>query len=94
MALDRPDFSPRELDRHIIDTHGYLVSESSGYRIVKAHDLSTSPRFIVMRAPDKFQQPTRRVHELSQTGFTYLRVTSWQRTFMWAEETTVGINVL
>jgi putative transposase len=74
VALDRPDLTPRELAWHITDTHDYFVSESSVYRILKAHDLITSPQFTVMSASDKFQHPTSRVHELWQTDFTYFRV--------------------
>jgi len=77
VALDRPDLTPRELAWHITDTHDYFVSESSVYRILKAHDLITSPQFTVMRASDKFQHPTGRVHELWQTDFTYFRVIGW-----------------
>ena len=64
VALDRPGLTPRELAWHITDTHDYFVSESSVYRILKAHDLITSPQFTVMRAADKFQHPTNRVHQL------------------------------
>ena len=39
VALDRPELTPRELAWHITDTHDYFVSESSVYRILKAHDL-------------------------------------------------------
>jgi putative transposase len=42
-ALLEPEKSPRELAWHITDTKGYFVSESSVYRIPKAHDLITSP---------------------------------------------------
>jgi putative transposase len=54
VALDRPDMTPRELAWHITDTRGYFVSESSVDRILKAHDLITSPQFTVMSASDKF----------------------------------------
>ena len=77
VALDRPELTPRELAWHITDTHDYFVSESSVYRILKAHDLITSPQFMVMSASDKFQHPTSRVHELWQTDFTYFRVVGW-----------------
>ena len=77
VALDRPELTPRELAWHITDTHDYFVSESSVYRILKAHDLITSPKFTVMRAADKFQHPTSRVHVLWQTDFTYFRVVGW-----------------
>jgi len=77
VALDQPELTPRELAWHLTDTHDYFISESSVYRILKTHDLVTSPQFVVMSAADAFQQPTRRVHELWQTDFTYFRVVGW-----------------
>ncbi len=77
VALERPDRTPRELAWHITDVHDYFVSESSVYRILKAHDLIVSPQFIMMSAADSFQHPTSRVHELWQTDFTYFRVVGW-----------------
>lgn len=59
------------------DREGYYISESSVYRILKAHDLITSPAFIVLKAADEFAHPTRRVHDLWQTDFTYLKVIHW-----------------
>ena len=77
MALERPDLTPRELAWHITDTHDYFVSESSVYRLLKVHDLITSPQFTVMSASDKFQNPTSRINEPWQTDFTYFRVVGW-----------------
>ncbi len=77
VALEQPELTPRELAWHLTDTHEYFISESSVYRILKAHDLITSPQFIVMSAADAFQHPTRHVHELWQTDFTYFRVVGW-----------------
>ena len=77
VALDQPELTPRELAWHLTDSHEYFISESSVYRILKAHDLVTSPQFVVMSAADVFQNPTRYVHELWQTDFTYFRVVGW-----------------
>ena len=77
VALERPDLTPRELAWHITDTYDYFVSESSVYRLLKAHDLITSPQFMVMSASDAFQNPTRRINELWQTDFTCFRVVGW-----------------
>jgi transposase InsO family protein len=77
VALERPDLTPRELAWQITDTHDYFVSESSVYRLLKAHDLITSPQFTVMSASDRFQNPTSRINELWQTDFTYFRVVGW-----------------
>ena len=56
---------------------GYFVSESSVYRLLKAHDLITSPAFVLMKAADKFQHPTTAPNQLWQTDFTYLKVIGW-----------------
>ena len=77
VALERPELSPRELAWHITDAHGIFISESSVYRILRDFDLVTSPAYVVLTAREKFQHPTRAVHELWQTDFTYLRVTGW-----------------
>ena len=77
IALNQPELTPRELAWHITDTREYFISESSVYRILKAHDLITSPQFMVTSASDAFQNPTRQVHELWQTDFTYFRVVGW-----------------
>jgi putative transposase len=50
LALDEPDLSPRELATRFTDTESYFVSESSVYRLLKAHDLIASPAFIVVKA--------------------------------------------
>jgi putative transposase len=42
---------PRALATRFTDTNGYYVSESSVYRLLKAHDLIASPAFIVIFAP-------------------------------------------
>jgi putative transposase len=77
LALERTDLSPRELAFTFTDEKRYFLSESSVYRILKAHDLITSPAYILMSAADSFRNPTHRVHELWQTDFTYLRVVGW-----------------
>ena len=77
IALNKTDLSPRELAWHITDTYGYYLSESSVYRILKAYDLITSPAYIVVSAADHFTQPTKEVHELWQTDFSYFRIVGW-----------------
>ena len=81
-ALEEPEMSPRQLAWHITDTQGTFISESSVYRILKDHDLVTSPTHIVLSAKDRFDHPTRRVHELWQTDFTYLRIIDWGWRFL------------
>jgi putative transposase len=77
IALEHPEKSPRELAWHITDTQEYFISESSVYRTLKAYDLITSPAYVLIRASDKFKNPTTRVNELWQTDFTYFKVVGW-----------------
>jgi len=60
-----------------VDQQQYFVSEASVYRLLKAHDLITSPAFILLKAADHFVQPTTAPNQLWQTDFTYLRVIGW-----------------
>ncbi len=59
------------------DEKRYFISESSVYRLLKEHDLITSPAYILMEAADKFQQPTTHVNEMWQTDFTYFKIIGW-----------------
>ena len=47
MALEESELSPRELAVRFTETKRYFVSEASVYRLLKAHNLITSPAFIV-----------------------------------------------
>lgn len=77
MALDAPELSPRELAVKFTGKHNYFISEATAYRILKEHDLMTSPAWIVYKAADQFSNPTTAINQLWQTDFTYLKVTGW-----------------
>ena len=77
LALDEPELSPRELATRFIYTKGYFISEASVYRLLKAHDLITSPAFVVVKAADAFKDKTVRPNQLWQIDFTYLKVIGW-----------------
>ena len=77
MALDIPELSPRELAVRFTDTKDYFVSESSVYRLLKAHDLISSPAFIVMKAASEFRDKTTAINQMWQTDFTYFKTMGW-----------------
>ena len=64
LALQEPELSPRELAVRFTDTKRYFVSETSVYRILKAHDLITSPAFVVIKAADAFRDKTTAPNQL------------------------------
>ena len=69
MAFEQPELSPRELATGFTDTNRYYVSESSVYRLLKAHDLIASPAFILIKAADEFKDKTTAPNQLWQTDF-------------------------
>ena len=77
LALEEPELSPRELAVCFTDTKGYLVSEASVYMLLKAHDLITSPAFVVIKAANEFKDKTTAPNEMWQTDFTYLKILGW-----------------
>lgn len=77
LALDAPELSPRELAVRFTDESKYFVSESSVYRLLKAHDLITGPAYIVIKAADEFKDKTSAPNELWQTDFTYFKIVGW-----------------
>ena len=77
LALTETELSPRELAVTFTDQERYFVSEASVYRMLKAHDLITSPAFIVIKAASEFKDKTTAINQLWQTDFTYLKVLGW-----------------
>ena len=77
LALDQPELSPRELAVRFTDEEKYFVSEASVYRLLKAHDLITSPAYIVIKAAEEFRDKTTAPNQLWQTDFTYLKISGW-----------------
>ena len=77
LALEVPELSSRGLAVRFTDEKQYFVSESSVYRLLKAHDLITSPAYVVIKAADEFKDKTTAINQLWQTDFTYLKITGW-----------------
>jgi transposase InsO family protein len=77
LALDEPELSPREIAVTFTDRKRSYVSEASVYRLLRAEGLLTTPAFIVIKAAERFANPTTAVNQLWQTDFTYLKVTGW-----------------
>jgi putative transposase len=77
MALEHSELSPRELAVRFTDEKRYFVSEATVYRLLKAHDLITSPAFVVIKAADEFRDKTTRPNEMWQTDFTYFKIIGW-----------------
>ena len=77
LALEQSELSPRELAVRFTDKTRYFVSEASVYRLLKAHDLITSPAYVVIKAANEFHTKTTRPNEMWQTDFTYFKIIGW-----------------
>jgi len=77
MALEQSELSPRELAVRFTDKTRYFVSEASVYRLLKAHDLITSPAYVVIKAANEFHTKTTRPNQMWQTDFTYFKIIGW-----------------
>ena len=77
LALEQSELSPRELAVRFTDEKRYFISEASVYRLLKAHDLITSPAYVVIKAANEFHTKTTRPNEMWQTDFTYFKIIGW-----------------
>jgi len=77
LALNETSLSPRELAVKFTDTTGYFISESSVYRLLKSHDLITSPAYVVIKAANEFKDKTTAPNQMWQTDFTYFKIIGW-----------------
>lgn len=72
-----PDWSPREVSCDISDKHGFTVSESSVYRILKRSGLIKPRDRKTFPAGPEYRVKTKQVNELWQTDASYLLVKNW-----------------
>ncbi len=77
VALEKHDYSARELAWHLTDHHELYISESSVYRILREYGLLTAPAHIVLTAADEFRDKTSRPNQMWQTDFTYFKIIGW-----------------
>ena len=64
LALKETELSLRELAVTFTDQESYFVSETSVYRVLKAHDLITSQAFIVIKSASEFKDKTTAINQL------------------------------
>ena len=55
---------------HFTDERRYFVSEATVYRLLKAHDLISSPAYVVVKAVNEFPTKTTRPNEMWQTSLS------------------------
>jgi putative transposase len=72
-----PDRSPREVAVHIADHHGFSMSESSVYRILKRSGLVKPRERKTFPAGPEYRVKTKRINEMWQTDASYLLVKNW-----------------
>lgn len=72
-----PDCSPRELGCYISDNHGFSVSESSVYRILKRSGLVKPRERKTFPAGPEYRVKTKGINEMWQTDASYLLVKNW-----------------
>jgi RNA-directed DNA polymerase len=77
MAELYPDCSPRELACYISDNHGFSVSESSVYRILKRSGLVKPRERKTFPAGSEYRVKTKGINEMWQTDASYLLVKNW-----------------
>jgi putative transposase len=77
IAMFCPDWSPREVAVHIADHHGFSVSESSVYRILKRSGLVKPRERKTFPAGPEYRVKTKRVNEMWQTDASHLLVKNW-----------------
>jgi putative transposase len=77
IATLHPEWSPREISCDISDNHGFTVSESSVYRILKRSGLVKPRERKTFPAGPEYRVKTKRVNEMWQTDASHLLVKNW-----------------
>jgi transposase InsO family protein len=72
-----PEWSPREISYDVSDNHGFTVSESSVYRMLKRCGLLKVRNEKTFSAGREFRVKTQRINEMWQTDASHLLVKNW-----------------
>ena len=91
LALEATELSPRELAVRFTDTESYFVLEASLYRLLKAHDLVTSPACIVIKAAGAFKDKTTAINQLLLSGMMTCPAGQWADGLYLAEGYWLGL---
>ena len=75
-ARQMPELSSRQLAVLVTDNHGFFVSESTVYRILRREGLVKSPE-IQLKAGQEYHRKTTGPHQLWATDASYFRVVGW-----------------
>ena len=75
-AREMPELSSRQLAVWITDNHGFFVSESTVYRILRREGLAKSLE-MQLRAGKEYRHKTTGAHQLWATDASYFRVVGW-----------------
>jgi putative transposase len=77
VADKHTDWSPREISLHLTDEHGFSISESTVYRVLKRAGL-IKPRLVkTFPAGPEYSHKTTRPNEMWQTDASYLFIKDW-----------------
>jgi transposase InsO family protein len=77
VADQEPEWSPREVACHITDRHGFSVSETTVYRILKRVGLVKPREVKTFPAGPEYTVKTKRPNQMWQTDATYMLVKNW-----------------
>ena len=64
----------KDLRRDAAAPKEVVAKQTHELRLLKAHNLITSPAFIVIKAANEFRDKTTTPNEMWQTDFTYLKI--------------------
>ena len=63
--------------REARDLKEVVAEQALELRLLKAHDLITSPAFLVIKAADEFRDKTTAINQMWQADFTCIKIVGW-----------------